>query len=83
VTVTIDLRPEIEAKLAEIAAEQGLSLAHYLRRVLEEQIVAPPSAAVSPAERAAMWRAGVLLLPVTPLLPADAISRESIYDARG
>jgi hypothetical protein len=83
VTVTIDLRPEIEARLAEIAAEQGLSLAHYLRRVLEEQIVAPPSAAVSPAERAAMWRAGVLLLPVTPPLPADAISRESIYDARG
>jgi hypothetical protein len=82
-TVTIDLCPDTEARLAEIAAAHGLSLAHYLRRVLEEQIVAPPSAAVSPSERAAMWRAGVLLLPVTAPLPADAISRDSIYDARG
>jgi len=37
-TVTIDLRPEIEAGLAVLAAEQGISLTQYVSRLLEEQV---------------------------------------------
>ena len=80
-TVTIDLRPEIEAGLAVLAAEQGMSLAQYVRRLLEEQV--PGQTTLSPAERATTWRESVKGLPVTPPLSDQAISRESIYDSRG
>jgi len=80
-TVTIELRPEVEASLASLAAEQGISLTQYVRRLLEEQI--PGQVMLSPAERANLWRESVKGLPRTPPLSDDAISRDSIYDARG
>lgn len=82
-TVTIDLRPDVEAGLTALAAEQGVSLAQYLRRVLEEKVRGPAAAALAPAERAALWRESVKDLPHTPPLSDEAISRESIYDSRG
>jgi hypothetical protein len=82
-TVTIDLRPEIEAGLAVLAAEQGISLTQYVSRLLEEQVPGRGQAALSPAERATAWRESVKGLPRTPPLSDEAISRESIYDARG
>jgi hypothetical protein len=80
-TVTIELRPEVEASLASLAAEQGISLTQYVRRLLEEQI--PSQVTLSPAERANLWRESVKGLPRTSPLSDDAISRDSIYDARG
>jgi hypothetical protein len=80
-TVTIELRPEVEASLASLAAEQGISLTQYVRRLLEEQI--PGQVTLSPAERANLWRESVKGLPRTSPLSDDAISRDSIYDARG
>jgi len=82
-TVTIDLRPDIEARLATLAAEQGVSLAHYVRRLVEDQLPAERPAALSPAERAAAWRQAAKGLPRTPPLSDEAIGRESIYDTRG
>jgi hypothetical protein len=82
-TVTLDLTPEIEAGLAALAARQGLSLAAYLQHLLEEQVPLRAGAALSPRERAAAWRASVKGLPHTPPLSDEAISRESLYDARG
>lgn len=82
-TVTIDLRPEIEAGLATLAAEQGVSLAQYLRRLLEEQVPGHDQASLSPAERATLWRESVKGLPRTTPLSDEAISRESIYNTRG
>ena len=81
-TVTIDLRPEIEAGLAILASEQGMSLAQYVSHLLEEQVPGRGQA-LSSAERAAAWRESVKGLPRTPPLSDEAISRESIYDARG
>jgi HicB family len=80
-TVTLDLRPETEASLAALAAEQGVSLEQYISRLLEGQV--PDQPPLSPAERAAAWREAAKGLPPTPLLSDDAISREMIYDARG
>ena len=79
-TVTIDLRSDIEARLAALAAEQGVSLAHYLGRLFGEEI--PARIPLSPAERAAFWRKSAKNLPHTPPLSDEAISRESLYDAR-
>jgi hypothetical protein len=82
-TVTIDLRPEIEARLALLAAEQGVSLTQYVRRLLEEQVPGRGEAMLSPGQRAALWRDSVKGLPHTAPLSDEAISRDSIYDARG
>src|SRR5271166_346099 len=80
-TVTVDLRPETEAGLAALAAEQGISLELYVSRLLEGQLTCQPP--LSPAERAAVWREAAKGLPHTPPLSDEAISRESIYDANG
>jgi hypothetical protein len=82
-TVIVELRPEVEAGLATQAAEQGLSLEHYVLRLLEGFVPAPAQPALSPAERAAAWRASVRGLPRTPPLSDHAVSRESIYADRG
>ena len=82
-TITIKLSPEIEAGLATLAAARGLALPDYLQRLLEEQVRAPETAALSPAERAAAWRESVKGLPRTPPLSDEAISRERLYDSRG
>jgi hypothetical protein len=80
-TVTVNLRPEIEARLAALAAEQGVSLEQYVSGLLEWQATDQPP--LSPAERAALWRESVKDLPHTPPLSEDAISRETIYHSRG
>ncbi len=80
-SVTIDLAPDIEAGLAARAAGAGVPLAAYLRRMIENASAAP-SAPLSPAERADLWRSSAKLLPHTAPLPDAAISRESLYDTR-
>jgi len=82
-TIRIDLPPEIEAGLAALAAEQGLALSQYVRRLLEQQVPAGASAFLSPAERAALWRETAKGMPYTPPLSDQAVSRESFYDSRG
>jgi hypothetical protein len=81
-TVTIELSVEIEAGLAALAKARGLALPQYLQHLLEEQ-VSVRAAGLSPAERAAAWRASVEGLPLLPPLSDAAISRESIYNPRG
>jgi hypothetical protein len=80
-TVTIDLRPEIEASLAAIAARNGVTLPEYISRLVEQQVPTPSQ--LSPAERAAAWRNSVKDIPYSPPLSDEAISRESIYAGRG
>jgi hypothetical protein len=80
-TVTIELSPELEASLAALAAARGVGLPEYVQHLLEEQVSV--RADLSPAERAAAWRASVKGLPLRPPLSDAAISRDSIYDVRG
>lgn len=48
-TITIDLKPEVEVSLAAAARVQGLSVLEYVRKVLEE--LTPASVTMSPAQR--------------------------------
>lgn len=81
-TVTIELKPEMEASLSALAAAQGVDLARLVERLLEDQL--PTTAApMTAAERAAAWRAPVPGRPMSPALSDDAISRETMYDTRG
>jgi len=82
-TITIEVPPEVEASLVALAAEEGLSLSDYLRRLLREQALPRPAASLSPGERAGLWRESAKGLPHTPPLSDDAISRDSLYDTRG
>jgi hypothetical protein len=68
-TMMIELRPEVEAGLASIAAEQGISLAHYVRRVLEEQLPARPQTILTPTERPQAWRDSVKIFPIRSPCP--------------
>lgn len=81
--MTIELLPAIEAGLSTLAAEQGLPLAQYARGLLEGQLPGHGQAMLSPIERATVRLDCVRGLPHTPPLSDKAISRESIYDARG
>jgi hypothetical protein len=81
--MTIELLPETEAELSSLAAEQGLSLTRFVRRLLEGHVPGHDQPMLSPVERAAAWRDSVRGLPHTPPLSDEAFSRESIYDARG
>jgi hypothetical protein len=81
-TVTIELSPEIEAGLAELAKAQGLALPQYVQYVLKERISVRTSE-LSPAERAAAWRSSVRGLPLSPPLSDEAVSRDGIYGAHG
>jgi hypothetical protein len=51
--------------------------------VLEERAAAPRPKTLNPEERARLWREPVKDLPHTKPLSDEAISRESIYAARG
>jgi hypothetical protein len=82
-TIIIELPPDIEAGLAAVAAEQGMSLPDYLQHLLEGQVPSRKAASLSPAERARVWRESAEGLPHTPPLSDEAVSRESFYDARG
>lgn len=77
-SVTLELSPEVEASLAALAQEQGLSLPEYLQRLLGEGKKTKP---LSPAERAEAWIEAAKNLPETPAVVDD--SRETIYSSRG
>ena len=79
-SVTIDLPPDTEARLAAQAAELGVPLTQHLRHLLEEHASKPRRKTLE--ERVKLWR-DVSGLPDTEPLSDEAISRESIYAERG
>lgn len=86
-TLQIDLTPEIEDRLRDKAAREGLSPGELARRLIENGLPAfSPSTTtmMTPAERAAAFRAWADSRdPNTPVLSDEAISRDSIYEGRG
>jgi hypothetical protein len=81
-SVTIDLPPDVEVRLAAQAAARGVPLAEHLRHLLAEQAGASKAKGKTPEERVRLWR-DVSGLPDTKPLSDEAISRESIYTERG
>lgn len=77
-TVTLELKPEIEARIAEQAAAEGVTVEEYIQRVIESIIIAPAPA--TSKERLQMfeeWLDSHSYIK-TPPLSDEAISRESI-----
>ena len=84
-TVTLELKPEVEERLETQARESGLSVKDYLEKTVEEMIsVSELQPAKTPQERVRLWREflnshGDINAPP---LSDEAISRESIYRER-
>ncbi|MCI0490747.1 MAG: hypothetical protein L0229_29485 [Blastocatellia bacterium] len=81
-TVTLELKPEIEASLAKQAAAEGVSVEEYIQSILESITFAPAPA--TRQERARLfeeWIKSHSHLEAAPLSD-EAISREGIYRER-
>jgi hypothetical protein len=84
-TVTLELKPEVEEQLEAQAKESGLSVKDYLEKRVEEMISAPDlQPAKTPQERLRLWDQwlGSHDYIKAPPLSDEAISRESIYRER-
>ena len=80
-TVTLDIKPEMQAGLLALANASGMSIDQYISKVVEDSVRAP--SLLAPEERAARWVESARRFPDTPSLSDGDISRESIYGDRG
>ncbi len=82
-TVTLELRPEVEAQLVVQAKAKGLSLQDYLKKIVELQASARAAltsvSAMSHEEWEREFEALIDSFPQQPVLSDEAISRDSIY----
>ena len=84
-TVTLELRPEVEEQLEVQARESGLSVKDYLEKRVEEMMSASdPQSAKTPEERVRLWNEWLNSHDYikAPPLSDEALSRESIYRER-
>ncbi|MGD0568873.1 MAG: hypothetical protein ABSA78_10745 [Candidatus Sulfotelmatobacter sp.] len=81
-TVTLNLKPELEAGLLAQAQASGMTVEEYLLSVVEGAVLPAVQKALSAEEHAVAfeaWSAGHR--PTTPLSDY-AVSRESMYEGR-
>lgn len=85
-TLTIDLPPELEERLNEESAREGLPAEEYARKVLEERLLPAGADATSGADgdrlRAFREWVGGHASHTAPPLTDEAVGRESIYRER-
>ena len=72
-----DVKPETAAKIAAQAKTRGLSVDEYLRSLLPDELDQPEQKALSPQEKARLWREWIASHSVKGIIADD--SRESIY----
>jgi hypothetical protein len=78
--MTIDLKPEIVAGLAAVAATHGLSVEDYLKELIESELPLPmPDMRAPDAGSGMIWEDGLLIYGAGTPLPVgfldDAIRR--------
>lgn len=81
-TVTLKLKPDVEAGLMSQARARGMSLEEYLLAMVEEAALVKTQEAASAESRAATYEAWSAGHRATALLSDYAVSRDSMYDAR-
>jgi hypothetical protein len=80
-TVTLNLKPELEAGLFAQAQASGMTVEEYLLSVVEDVVLTTMQKTLSSEERAAAFEAWSAGHRPTPLLSDYAVSRDSMYDA--
>ena len=81
-TVTLNLKPEVEAGLLAQARAHGMPLEEYLLSMVEGAVLSATQKALSPEERAAAYESWSAGHRPTPDLSDFAVSREPIYEGR-
>jgi hypothetical protein len=88
-TLTIDLEPEVERRLREVATQHGVDEREYVRRLIEQHLPAieadrtPLWDTLTPDEWQRVTREWVNSHDTSiPPLPDEAVSRESFYEGR-
>jgi hypothetical protein len=79
-TVTLNLKPEIEAGLLAEARAGGMTVEEYLIRMLENAVLVASNEALSTDERASNFEAWSAAHRETPPLSDYAVSRENMYE---
>ena len=79
-TVTLNLKPEVEAGLVAQAQFSGMTVEEYLLSVVEGVVLPAAPSTLSPEQRAAAFEAWSASHRATPLLSDDAVSREAMYE---
>ncbi len=79
-TVTLHLKPEVEAGLLAQAHASGMSLEEYLLSMVEGAVLQKAQQTLTPEERAAAFEGWSANHRPTPDLSDHAVSRESMYD---
>jgi hypothetical protein len=82
-TVTLNLAPELEKRIAAQALAQGVSVDDYLLSVIEATAAPVPSERASLEEFEAAMDELAEGMDGVPVLAPEALSRESIYGHRG
>jgi hypothetical protein len=81
-TVTLKIKPEVEAGLLAQAQASGMSVEEYVLSVVEGTVLPAVKSRLSPEERAAAFEAWSTRHRPTPPLSDDAVSREAMYEGR-
>jgi hypothetical protein len=81
-TVTLNLKPELEAGLFAQAQASGMTLEEYLVSVVEGAVLQTMQKPLSAEERAAAFEAWSAGNRPTPPLSDYAVSREGMYEGR-
>ena len=79
-TVTLNLKPEVEAGLVAQAQFSGMTVEEYLLSMVEGVVLPAAPSTLSPEQRAAAFEEWSASHRATPLLSDDAVSREAMYE---
>jgi len=85
-TVTLELKPEIEERIKQKAAEKGLSVEAFIETVINGNVGRQPEKSFAETATFEEWEKAlkdwIRRFPPHPVLSDEAISRESIYRER-
>lgn len=85
-TVTLELKPEVEERIKQKAAEKGLTVEAFIETVIDADVSRQSDKSFQEAATAEEWEKAlkdwINNFPQHPVLPDEAISRESIYRER-
>jgi len=81
-SVTIRLKPEVEAGLLAQAQATGMTLEDYLLSMVEGAVLLTSQKTSTPEERAVAFEAWAANHRPTPPLPDQAVGREAMHEGR-
>ena len=81
-TITLNLKPEVEAGLLAQAQANGMTLEKYLLSMVEGVALSTTQKSLSPEQRATAFETWAAGHRSTPDLSDHAVTRESMYEGR-